>query len=144
MMKPLAYIFDRIDKYKYNRKQFKISKWTDEYVMRLYAKIVIKQLIRWKGEWEEFVVAEWCNDDYELRTVIDEIRNQRYNKDLSSWAWKSSFRDVDRIEKLTELLRLELEKYNGIKCKYIMDDKITNHSYWCKNYKKTLIVELNM
>lgn len=144
MMKPLACIAIKIDKHKHEKRKEKISKLADENAIRLYSKILVRRMIKYNDKQEEFVVAEWCDNEYDLQTIIDYIQSQRDNDLLRSWAYKLPWRDVDRTEKLTELLRLELEKYDGIECKYIIDDKITNYSYRCKNYKKTLVVELNI
>ncbi len=143
LMKPLAYLIDKIDNYKYNKSQDKISKWTDEYAVKLYSKILVKQLIKYKNKYEEFVVAEWCNEEDGLRTIKDYIISQRYNRKLESWSYKLPYSDVDRIEKLTELLRIELEKYKEINCEYITDKK---YSYCglSRNYRKTLAVKLNL
>jgi len=143
LMKPIEYIINKVEKYKYKRKEYRINKLTDERAIKLFSKILIKQLIKYKDSCEEFVVAEWCDSDYFcLCTIVDYIKEQSYNKDLRSWAYNLPWYDVDRIEKLTELLRLELDKYKEIECEYIVEDNM--YAYKARNYKKTLMVRLNV
>jgi len=148
LLTPLAYIETKIRKHqdkKYENKQLKISKWTDEYAMNLYAKVLVKQMIRrnYRQESQEvFVVADWCDSDYGVIDVKHEITEQRINKDLKSWGYKLPYSDGKRIEKLTDLLKVELEKYEEITCKYIVDKEKYGYSS-SRGYIKTLIVTID-
>ena len=147
-MTPLAYIEKSLCNYrdkKYEKNQLKIAKWTDEYAMNLYSKILVKQMIKHNYRYgceEVLVVADYCNSGYSITTVIDRTTEQRISEDLKSWGYKLPFADGKRIEKLTDLLKHELEKYKQITCEYIVDK---NKYGYCssRGYIKTLIVKMD-
>lgn len=146
LMKPIAYLIkksDRYHNYRYNNKQDKINSWTDEKAIELFSKILIKQFIRCNNRSEVFVVAEYGNVDEDIVTIRDHLISQRENQDLKSWGYKLPYFDVNRIEKLTELLRIELGKYNEIKCEYIVDKAKYSYCGRSSKYVKTLIVKFN-
>jgi len=145
-MKPLVYLSDLIDNHKdkkYKRNQVKINKWTDEYAINLCSKVIIKDMVKYNENKEVFVVAEWCNTEYDIKTISDYITKQRSNKDLKSWGYKLPWNDENRIEELTDLLKLELEKHEEITCNYIIDKEKYSWGGCSHRYVKTLIVTMS-
>lgn len=147
LLKPLEYIEKLIRAYnhkRYKKMEARVSKWTDEYAIKLYSKALIKhfiELMKFNCTEERFVVAEWCDTNAGLDTICDYITNQNFNESLRHWGYKLPNFDVKRIEKLTDLLKIELEKYNEIKCRYTTDEEDRHYKWYSKNYVKTLVVE---
>ncbi|MDV3427885.1 MAG: hypothetical protein LIR50_12810, partial [Bacillota bacterium] len=118
------------------------SKWSDEYVIKKYAKIFIKKLVDLRNKEDYFEVAKWTNYDDNDKTILEAIHNeQKYG--LDNWYFDTNQSDtVGRVEQLTDLFVKELKKYPEISCTYF---DIRDKNKYCSvpmNYKKTLKVEL--
>jgi hypothetical protein len=145
LVNPLGKAIDNYNHKKDKRSQAAIKLWSDEYAMSRYGKVLIKEMIRYTNKHEEYVVATWCDSDYGMRNIRDYITEQNMDEDLCHWGCSLPFScGVDRIERLTDLLKIELEKYKEFTCEYIVDKDRCVYCENAKDYKKTLIVDFDM
>jgi len=148
LMTPIANAITKYEEYSYNKRKEEVKQWTDEYAMQRCAKLVVKRLISCSKYYEyelKFDVAESCDYDYvNGQSIRDFIVDQHNDEKLKLWGYeKISMFSLGRIEELTDLLKKELEKYDMIDCKYIIDDYLKQNGWAARDYKKTLVVKLN-
>lgn len=151
---PLAWIIEKVIQLNKIHNKKKISKWTDEYAVRKFAKLWIKNKVnaQFRTYTERFDICSYSYDEYnEITTIVTEMYNS-HNKNISKWVYSNvhmynfepDINKLAKVTKLTELFKQELDKYPEIECKWI-NLKETNHNkYWCygfKDYKKSLEVK---
>jgi len=147
LMTPIADAVIKYGDYSYKKRKDEVRQWTDEYAMQRCAKLVVKRLINCSKDYErrlEFDIAEWCDYDYVSgQSIRDFVTDQHNDKKLKLWGYeKVSIFSVNRIEKLTDLLKKESEKYGMINCEYIIDDYLKQNGWVARGYKKTLTIKL--
>ena len=147
LMTPIANAVTKYEEYSYNKRKNEVRQWTDEYAIQRCAKLIVKRLISCSKDYEcelNFDVAEWCDYDYvNGQSIRDFIVDQHNDKKLKLWGYENvSMFSVDILEESTDLLKKELEKYDMIDCKYIIDDYLKSNSWVARGYRKTLIVKL--
>ena len=134
LMKPLAFVVRKIDDYSYNRKSKKmkliVSQLTDEDVVKLIIKDIIKELIRYPSYSISFAYEKRPYGDFD--SILDYIRKSN-NKILMAWRWERFHGDEERNQKLLSLLKKELLNYPEIEFYDYQKDKY---------YPKILGIEL--
>ena len=147
LMTPIANAITKYEEYSYNKRKNEVRQWTDEYAMQRCAKLVAKRLINCSKDYGrelKFDVAEWCNYDYRTgQSISDFIVDQHRDKKLKLWGYENvSMFSVDILEESTDLLKKELEKYDMIDCKYMVNNYLKQNGWVARGYKKTLVVRL--
>lgn len=145
LMKPLADYIDKRDNIKYRRTRSKAKKLSDEEVIELVIKRIIKYVKKYGRLDEEIAVCTWSEENYN-GNIFEFIKHINWSKStrlLQEWCYiHRSFKedDIEYITILTELLEQRLRDIDGIKVEYFIEDNTYNWRY--KNYVKTLKVSL--
>ena len=139
VLNPICLLSKKLDKNKRKR----IKSWSYEKVAKKCSKIIVKNMIRYTDKEKMFVIASWANSEYCDNTIYDYISDDFKNTNLRLWmSLHNIWGNVDKIERLTELTKIELEKIKGVKCEYVVEKN--NSFYAMKDYKKTLVVTINI
>jgi len=135
-MKPVAYIYIKLEDYKYKKLVDKCKNMSDEELIKRYVKYLIKYMIRYGKIEREFVIFTKRGNKYEddeKRTILlaelrnvgwdckDEyLRSWRYYNDKADLWWDYKDNDSQMAEantKLIILLKSELDRL-GVKTDY--------------------------
>lgn len=152
LMKPIAYLIRKHEKWQgniYKKKMKKVEQWSTEYVIKLYAKELVTNIVKmakYNRSKEEIFVCDKAFEDYDNAYTILAMMQHSKNKDISEWVYRkySIFDENLEINRmLTDLLQKELKRYDNIEAEYVIHDKLKN-GWDMKGYEKTLAIKLNM
>lgn len=126
IFKPLTKLEDKIYKSKNNKLKSKAKSLTDEEVINIIAKNIIKKLSKNCNSFECFDL----NNGLDNYTILDFARNIKNNKVLKAWSHDRIFNERDNtIQELTGKLKENLEQYPEINCYYYQRNKYCDKTF---------------
>ena len=132
-MTPVAKFLDDQAEKKRKKIATKGESMTFDDVAKIYAKVLIKEMVKYGKTKKTFVVCEWQHDDY-YHNIVDEVKSETKNKYITQWAYNNMY-GVENNVAMANAIAKALEQH-GLRIEITNEEE--EYMWDCNNYQFTM------